>query len=255
MSIPPHRDSAADTRIRPFSDLTASRPTVGSVTEPPARPQSLRPVLRGMLLDFGPPLGAYYGLRAAGGVSEYIALLSATVLAGIKVAYDAIKARRLDPFAGYLMLNFGLSLAVGLATSNARMLMVGDTLVGGIGALIFLGSCIIGKPPLTQVVAERVQPPPTSARASRGARAYRHRVHVLLSAIWGSRPATGHVPQSGHHLLAVRRRREGCEHGGIPRTDRPADPGDRGGGQGRQIAVGTKDRFTELSPSGSTLED
>ncbi|NIH96433.1 VC0807 family protein [Mycolicibacterium fluoranthenivorans] len=152
------------------------------MTEPPARPQSLRPVLRGMLLDFGPPLGAYYGLRAAG-VSEYIALLSATVLAGIKVAYDAIKARRLDPFAGYLMLNFGLSLAVGLATSNARMLMVGDTLVGGIGALIFLGSCIIGKP-LTQVVAERVQPP--DERSSEpGARAYRHRVHVLLSAIWG----------------------------------------------------------------------
>lgn len=159
MSIPPHRDSAADTRIRPFSDLTASRPTVGSVTEPPARPQSLRPVLRGMLLDFGPPLGAYYGLRAAGGVSEYIALLSATVLAGIKVAYDAIKARRLDPFAGYLMLNFGLSLAVGLATSNARMLMVGDTLVGGIGALIFLGSCIIGKPPLTRWLPSASSPP------------------------------------------------------------------------------------------------
>lgn len=134
-----------------------------------------------MLLDIGPPLGGYYGLRALG-VSEYIALLTATVLAGIKVGYDAIKARRLDPFAGYLMLNFGLSLAVGLATHDARMLMVGDTLVGGIGALVFLGSCVIGTP-LTQVVAERVQQENTAPEP--GEQAFKHRVHVLLSAIWG----------------------------------------------------------------------
>lgn len=134
-----------------------------------------------MLLDIGPPLGAYYGLRAAG-VSEYIALLTATVLAGIKVSVDAIRARRLDPFAGYLMLNFGLSLAVGLITSDARMLMVGDTLVGGIGALIFLGSCVVGTP-LTQVVAARVQTEqntPTPAE-----QAFTRRVHIQLSAMWG----------------------------------------------------------------------
>jgi hypothetical protein len=37
------------------------------------------------------------------GVSEYTALLTATVLSGGKVSYDAVKARRLDPFAGYLI--------------------------------------------------------------------------------------------------------------------------------------------------------
>lgn len=141
----------------------------------------MTPVLRGMLLDIAPPLVGYYGLRALG-VSEYLALLTATVLAGIKVGYDAIRARRLDPFAGYLMLNFGLSLAVGLATHDARMLMVGDTLVGGVGALVFLGSCVIGKP-LTQVVAERVQLDDDSPEP--GEAAFKHRVHVLLSAIWG----------------------------------------------------------------------
>lgn len=154
------------------------------MTEAPARPQSLRPVIRGILLDVGPPLLGYYGLRAAG-VSEYLALLTATVLAGLKVGYDAVKARRLDPFAGYLLLNFGLSLAVGVATSNARMLMVGDTLVGGIGALVFLGSCVVGTP-LTQVVAERIQPDDGDDGAAQpGEPAFKHRVHVLLSAIWG----------------------------------------------------------------------
>jgi hypothetical protein len=138
--------------------------------------------MRGILLDVAPPLIAYYGLRAAG-VSEYVALLTATVLAGSKVSYDAIKARRLDPFAGYLMLNFGLSLAVGLATSDARMLMAGSTLVGGIGALVFLGSCFIGTP-LTQIVSERVRgvsddsPKPGEAE-------FKHQLHIQLSAMWG----------------------------------------------------------------------
>ena len=41
----------------------------------------MRPVLQTILLDVAPPLVAYYGLRALG-VSEYVALLSATVLSG-----------------------------------------------------------------------------------------------------------------------------------------------------------------------------
>ncbi|WP_244438458.1 VC0807 family protein [Mycolicibacterium septicum] len=143
---------------------------------------SLRPVMRGILLDVAPPLIAYYGLRAAG-VSEYAALLTGTVVAGIKVSYDAIRARRLDPFAGYLMLSFGLSLAVGLATSDARMLMAGNTLVGGVGAVVFLGSCFIGTP-LTQIVAERVRPASDEA-VEPGEAAFRRRVHVSLSAMWG----------------------------------------------------------------------
>jgi hypothetical protein len=163
-------------------DTTATtEPTTPATTTPIEKERSNGPILRGILLDVAPPLIAYYGLRALG-TSEYVALLSATVLAGLKVGYEAIKARRLDPFAGYLMLNFGLSLAVGLVTSSARMLMAGDTLVGGIGALVFLGSCVIGKP-LTQVVAERAQR--DDGPQEPGEEAFVHRVHVLLSAMWG----------------------------------------------------------------------
>jgi len=141
----------------------------------------MRPVIRGILLDIAPALIAYYGLRALG-VSEYIALLSATVLAGGKVVYDALRARKLDPFAGYLMVNFGLSLAVGAATSDARMLMVGDTLVGGIGGVLFLGSCVIGTP-LTYIVAERVQSAGVEHDDQEKVR--KRAVHVRLSLIWG----------------------------------------------------------------------
>jgi hypothetical protein len=141
----------------------------------------MRPVVRRILLDIAPSLLAYYGLRACG-VSEYIALLTATIVAGLKVAYDAVRARRLDPFAGYLMLNFGLSLAVGVATSDARLLLAGDALVGGIGGLIFLGSCVIGTP-LTQVVAARALPPRPDVSPEE--RAGVRRTHIQVSAMWG----------------------------------------------------------------------
>ncbi|MDT5289655.1 MAG: hypothetical protein QOG79_4542 [Mycobacterium sp.] len=170
--------------IEPMSESGSGAPRLpeaSPTTAPIKRTRSNGPVLRGILLDVAPPLIAYYGLRALG-ESQYVALLSATVLAGLKVGYDAIQARRLDPFAGYLMLNFGLSLAVGLATSDARMLMAGNTLVGGLGALIFLGSCVIGKP-LTQVVSERVQP--DGDEPEPGEKDFIHRVHVQLSAMWG----------------------------------------------------------------------
>lgn len=141
----------------------------------------MSPVLTTVVTDVAPPLIAYYGLRAAG-VSEYIALLSATVLSGLRVIYSVVRARRLDPFAVYLLLTFGLSLAVGLSTTDPKLVLVGNTVVNGIGGLIFLGSCVIGTP-LTQVVSDRFGNPdeePEGADADR-----RRRIHVRLSAMWG----------------------------------------------------------------------
>lgn len=153
------------------------------VSDPaPAQPRSMRPLFQTMLLDVAPPLVAYYGLRAAG-ASEYAALLSATVLSGVRVIYGVVRSRRLDPFAAYLLLTFGLSLAVGLATTDPKLILVGNTLVNGIGGLLFLGSCVVGMP-LTQVVGERFRSPDDRQPTAEQARRIR-RVHVQLSAMWG----------------------------------------------------------------------
>jgi uncharacterized membrane protein len=140
----------------------------------------MRPLFQTVLLDVAPPLVAYYGLRAAG-ASEYVALVSATVLSGLRVVYGVARTRRLDPFAIYLLLTFGLSLAVGLVTTDPRMVLVGNTLVNGIGGLIFLGSCVVGTP-MTEVVGQRFKGP--EAAADDGGPRLR-RVHVQLSAMWG----------------------------------------------------------------------
>jgi uncharacterized membrane protein len=141
----------------------------------------MRPLFQTILLDVAPPLVAYYGLRAAG-ASEYAALLSATVLSGLRVVYGVVKSHRLDPFAGYLLLTFGLSLAVGLSTTDPKMILVGNTFVNGLGGLIFLGSCFVGTP-LTQVVGERFGKPDDEEEPADARR--RRRVHIQLSAMWG----------------------------------------------------------------------
>jgi uncharacterized membrane protein len=140
------------------------------------------PVIQTVLVDVAPPLVAYYGLRAAG-ATEYIALITAMVVSGSSVGYGVLASRRLDPFGIYLLTTFGLSLAVGLATTDPRLILVGNTLVNGIGGLVFLGSCVIGTP-LTQIVGARFRAPhndtPTVDASDRA-----RRMHVLLSAMWG----------------------------------------------------------------------
>lgn len=156
----------------------------------------MRPLFQTILVDVAPPLAAYYGLRAAG-ASEYVALLTATVVSGLRVIYGVVRARRLDPFAAYLLLTFGLSLVVALVTTDPRLILVGNTLVNGIGGLIFLGSCVVGTP-LTQVVSDRFRTAgdPGTAAADR-----RRRIHVQLSAMWG----IGLLAEVGIRLAVIAR--------------------------------------------------
>lgn len=131
------------------------------------------------VLEVGTPLVAFYGLRATGH-SEYFALLSATIVAGIPVAYGLVKARQLDPYSGYLMLMFGLTLAVALVTTDPQLVLAGQTLVGAVAAGVFLASCVIGKP-MTKFVAARFMPAETVPTAT----AALHALHVRLSAVVG----------------------------------------------------------------------
>ncbi len=131
------------------------------------------------VLEVGTPLVAFYGLRATG-QSEYFALLAATIVAGIPVGYGLVKARQLDPYSGYLMLMFGLTLAVALVTTDPRLVLAGQTLVGGAAAAVFLASCLVGKP-MTQFVAARFMPAATEHTPT----AAIHALHIRLSAVVG----------------------------------------------------------------------
>lgn len=141
------------------SDETASAP----------RPQDLddRPDVRGiatmLLWDVGLSLGAYYGARALG-FSPYVALLAGTVAAGLRVGYVALRSRKLDGFAAFLLGVFGVGLGLSFVTGDARFLLVKDSFTTAVAGLIFLGTCVFGRP-LVFYAAKRA----TSGNAEREA--------------------------------------------------------------------------------------
>ncbi len=130
---------------RDLSESTA--PAVVTVDSADARPSgpSTFGLIRMMLLDVGLPLIAYYGLHAVG-VSDYRALLAGTVVAGLRVAFVALRSRRLDGFAAFLMAIFTVGIGLSFATGDARFMLAKDSVGTAVAGLVFLGTCAVGRP-------------------------------------------------------------------------------------------------------------
>jgi hypothetical protein len=174
---------------------TASHPSE-SATPPtdPVEPAEARPaglatvgLIRMMRLDIGLPVLAYYGLHALG-VSDYRALLAGTVVAGLRVTFVALRDRRLDGFAAFLMAVFAVGLALSFATGDARFILAKDSVGTAAAGLIFLGTCVVGRP-MTFYAAQRFSATTSEKRAWWNTRwqttpAFRHGFRVT-SVVWG----------------------------------------------------------------------
>jgi intracellular septation protein A len=125
----------------------------------------------GLFWDIGLSLVAYYGLRAMG-ASPYVALLGGTVTAGLRIAYVWARTRRFDGFAAFMLVEFGVGLAFALMTGDARFLVAKESFSTAIAGLIFLGTCVWGRPMIWHA-ATRFQP---EARAQ-------------LDRLWNTEPA------------------------------------------------------------------
>jgi intracellular septation protein A len=110
----------------------------------------------GLFWDIGLSLVAYYGLRALG-ASPYVALLGGTVTAGLRIAYVWARTRRFDGFAAFMLAEFGVGLAFALLTGDARFLVAKESFSTAIAGLIFLGTCVAGRPMIWHA-ATRFQP-------------------------------------------------------------------------------------------------
>src|SRR3954466_1207808 len=84
---------------------------------------SWRTMARGLVLDVGLPLVTYYGLHAAG-VSDWFALLGATLVAGARIVLVAVGQRVLNALGLIMLVMFGLGLALTFATGGVRFLVL-----------------------------------------------------------------------------------------------------------------------------------
>jgi hypothetical protein len=99
----------------------------------------------GLLWDVGAPLVGYYALHLLG-ASDWVALLVATLAAGLRLVWVAVRRREITWFAAVMLAVFGLGLALAFVGGDPRFLLVKDSFGTALVGLVFLASLFFGKP-------------------------------------------------------------------------------------------------------------
>ncbi|MFD8820708.1 hypothetical protein ACFV23_56870, partial [Streptomyces sp. NPDC059627] len=89
----------------------------------------LNPAFRGMasllFFDVGLSVIAYFVAELLG-ASNYVALLAGTVVSGLRVLWVAVRQRKADPFAVFLLALFGSGLALIFTTRDTPFINAHD---------------------------------------------------------------------------------------------------------------------------------
>ncbi|MBA8794381.1 intracellular septation protein A [Friedmanniella endophytica] len=162
----------------------------------PARPEDptetspqhkLGDTFRTLFLDAGLSVGTYLVLHWLG-TSDYVALLAATVVAGLRAAYVIVRRREVDAFSVFMLSTFAIGLGLSFVTGSARFLLVKESFGTGISGLIFLVTCLVGKP-LMYYASQRFSAPTRAEREEwdglwRTSAGFR-RMFRVMSVVWG----------------------------------------------------------------------
>jgi hypothetical protein len=111
----------------------------------PARHRPGLGQLAAMAWDVGVPLVGYYALHLLG-ASDWVALLVATLAAGLRLVWVAVRRREVTWFAAVMLAVFGLGLALAFVGGDPRFLLVKDSFGTALVGLVFLASLFFGKP-------------------------------------------------------------------------------------------------------------
>lgn len=157
---------------------------------PAAAPAGNRPLLAmfgTLFLDAGLSIFTYLGLHWAG-ATDYVALLAATVVAGLRAGYVIIRRREVDAFSIFMLFTFALGLGLSFLTGNARFLLIKESFGTAASGLIFLITCVVGKP-LMYYASQRFSAPTAAKRAEWNERWPRspgfRKIFLTMSVVWG----------------------------------------------------------------------
>jgi hypothetical protein len=168
-----------------MNSAAITQPVPAAVEPAAARRDAVRAMVRSLGADVGIPVAVYYVFHALG-ASDYIALLAGAVFCAGRTAWVAVRDRRLDVFAGFLLILFTAGLALTFVTGDARFVLVKDVATSAVAGLFFLASCLVRRP-LSYYAAQRFAGPAGAARLralTEADPAVRRRWYVL-SAGWG----------------------------------------------------------------------
>jgi hypothetical protein len=161
-----------------------------SPAEPRPRPGTgLATALRPLVIDVGIPLGTYYLLHGAFGLSLWLSLALSSVSPAIRAVAGIAAERKLNVLAA-LMLAVNLAgIVVSFLTGDPRAMIAKDSLVSSVIAFAILASVAARRPLMSaglKPFMTKGKPERTAAwdRLSAGCARFR-RLELLFSAIWG----------------------------------------------------------------------
>ncbi|MGV9563499.1 VC0807 family protein [Streptomyces sp. NPDC003480] len=109
----------------------------------------LNPAARGMasllFYDIGLSVIAYFAAELLG-AGNYVALLAGTVASGLRVCWVAVRQRRVDPFALFLLALFGAGLTLSFTTGDPRFILAKDAAMSTTAGLVLVTSCLVKRP-------------------------------------------------------------------------------------------------------------
>ena len=102
--------------------------------------------LQPLLIDVGVPVGTYYLLRDAFGVSLWLSLALSSLGPAMRAIAGLVAERKLNLLA-VLMLAVNLTgIAVSFLTGNPRSMIAKDSIISGVIAFAILGSVVLRRP-------------------------------------------------------------------------------------------------------------
>lgn len=138
----------------------------------------------GLLWDAGIPLVGFYTLHLLG-ASDWIALLTATLVAGGRVFWVALRSRRITWFAALMMLVFGVGLALAFVVGDPRLMLAKNSVGAALIGAVFLASLATSRP-LTLIAFQTWRPRDADALArSYQSDAAVRRVFRRAAWVWG----------------------------------------------------------------------
>jgi hypothetical protein len=161
----------------------------------PGQRPGIAAALRPLLIDVGIPVGTYYLLRDAFGLSLWLSLALSSIGPAVRSITGLIAERKLNLLAVLILAVNLAGIAVSFLTGDPRAMIAKESIVSSVIAFAILGSVLLRRPLMTaglKPFMTKGEPRRTAAwdRLSAASPRFR-RLELLFSTIWGLALLTG----------------------------------------------------------------
>jgi hypothetical protein len=164
-------------------NMSQPEPATGARASVRARVESFASIA---VFDIGGPLVVFQVLRAHG-ASEVKALVLSGIFPALGVLIAVVRHRRIDAIGALVLLGIAVGTILGLASGNAKLVLVEGSVPTGIFGLVCLGSLWTARPLMFRLALEFIGPDTPKGRdfSSRWQwEGFRHTFNVI-TVVWG----------------------------------------------------------------------